>query len=374
MKSCIIIRTNTINDDVNEKLSLLKQYFNKDVYVFVENYKNQNLYTYRDNNIITIGKQFLLENNLAYFAKCGWQCGDYILYAASELLKDYDYFWMTEPDLSFTVNIIDFFRKFESINDDLLGVAFGSRKKNWTWHKSAEIISSEVKGLYFPFLRVSSNALLYAFNKRKEYSSLKQREGIDFSTESMIKDFANDESFIATTIYNNEKFKCSSLNKIVQNELDGLFSTHLPVLKEELGKKYAKNKIIHPVLDDKDKIKAKFNEFFYRFKNEKIISRMEQIICSFSEEYFENLTGISVSEIRLYYLLSENAIDFSWMNHEENPHFIKNMLLDYFKLAKLKKVKDSITLLLLYIQVNEFLDSEMMNEINIEVKKMDIVN
>lgn len=349
LKTCVILRTNKIDKEVNSKYEYLSNHLHHNVYIIVEQFSNENLYIEKDENTIYVGRKFLINNQLSYFPLCGWQCGDYILYAAYEILSQYDFYWLVEPDLYFLVDIISYFKKIDLLNDDLLGPNLGIRSENWMWSQYAKIINQNVYGLQFPFLRISNSAIAYCLEQRKEYCSRPEIKKLDFFSKQILP-FCNDESFLATTLVNNKLFKCNSLNKKSFFELETYFSVNYPILKEEINSSYLQNKIIHPLLDSDDdinKIRKKFRTMS-KIKSGLLIYRMEQILDCISKKKFESLTNISINEIR-YLFLTENIkpIDYSFMRFF-HFHKIKKLLYDYFFLAKLTNTLESEYLLNLY--------------------------
>lgn len=313
MKHCVIIRSQDSNDDSVLRLkNKLCNYFKDNIYVVIEKFDDPNLSIEKQGNIILVGRKFLDENGLQYFPRCGWQCGDYILYAVENILKEYDYIWLTEPDLYFTFDVEKFFNRTLEFNDDLLGIHYGSRPISWNWYPTMTEKYDNIKGLYFPFLRISRRAISYCKNKRSEYKNEKHLKKVDFLKDGMINEYANDEVFIATTLGNAKDFKCLSINKFANDFLVDHFSTHLPILVSELNESYLKDKIIHPLIDNPVKIKSKFNEYFRKKHNPIMLSkRMNEIISSNGIEVWNKLTELDPKDIKDAAIEKSNEIFFN---------------------------------------------------------------
>ena len=300
MNHCVIIRMQHVNKCVTNLYDKLSEYFGDNVYMFSEHYNDQELNFKISDGIVYIGRQFLENNGLKYFPKCGWQCGDYILYAAAQLLPKYDYYWLVEPDLYFTVDITIFFNKFEAFNYDLIAVEYGKRNYNWFWYASMkELYNDNIAGCLFPFIRISKLAILFCFKKRQEYSELESIKKFDFSKNRIFKEYANDEAFVGSTLKNSLNYRCISMNEISPDELDGFFSTAVPILSSELNESYLVNKIIHPVKENNEIIKKKLIILYNNeHKRAYFIKRMEQIISSMGEDFWFELTGLDPKVVK----------------------------------------------------------------------------
>ena len=318
--SVVLVRTNKLDENTRKITKLVCPYFQSNVYIVLEDYSNKNLTIELKGNVITLGGKFLEESKLQYFPKVGWQCGDYILYGASKVLN-YDYFWLVEPDLRFTLDVNELFSKLEKNDHDLIGIHFGYREPNWSWYPSmTDLYKDKISGLYFPFLRISKNAVDFCLQKRIEYKNIPSIKSLNFEGTGMIKEYANDEAFIATTLRNN-RFSCISMNKLTDDELKEYFSTELPILEDELGQAYLQGKIIHPVLSDPHRTRIKFKNFL-RSRNspKKLEKRMCEIINSLGAA-----TWIKYSEIEPHIIRDRCMSD----NIESSQSEASNELFDY---------------------------------------------
>lgn len=279
MHSCAIIRTNELNEEVNIIRNQLLKYFNSEsIYILIEDYIDDSYSLFVDGNNISVGRGFLEEKGLKYFPRAGWQCGDYILYAAYEILKDkFDYFWITEPDLRLNIDVEDFFKTFESKTHDLVGIHFGYRQDIWSWYNSMSFLYEKISGLYFPFLRISGRAIEFLCKKRSEYKNHQEIKNLNFDTEIMIQEYANDEAFVGTTLRNNG-FDCVSLNKYADDYIKGYFSTEFPILEQETNFNYAHNKILHPVLNNWDRIFSKLDIIYNKYPIERVNKRVSEML------------------------------------------------------------------------------------------------
>lgn len=339
MASAALIRTNGLEDISSIKNQLLEYFDTNDIYVLIEDFANDSYDTYKGvDNSLKVGKKFLEKNELKYFKRAGWQCGDYIIYAARmEVEKKYDYYWIVEPDLRLNINVPSFFKKFESKTEDLIGVYFGYRKDNWGWYDSMSFLySGKVSGLYFPFLRVSAQAVDFLLKKRVEYGKLEEISRLNFASTSLIKDYANDEAFVASTLRNND-FNCIAINEFYEDLISGYFSTEFPISEIEEKSPYLRNKIAHPVLSNWDRIFAKLGLIYKKYPAEIVNKRVNEMISN---------EGIS-DEIKLKlktYLRKNSSLVNAVENNEtkiiNSGSIISNELLLKSKDGSLKKVQD----------------------------------
>ncbi|MGO2734671.1 acyltransferase [Psychrobacter sp.] len=338
MASAALIRTNGLEDISSIRKQLLEYFDTNDIYVLIEDFANDSYDTYRGvDNSLKVGKKFLEENNLQYFKRAGWQCGDYMLYAARmELEKKYDYYWIVEPDLRLNINVPSFFKKLEGKTEDLIGIYFGYRKNNWGWYGSMSFLYPEkVSGLYFPFLRVSAQAVDFLLKKRVEYGRLEEIRRLDFTSNSLIKDYANDEAFVASTLRNNG-FNCIAVNDFSEDLISGYFSTEFPISELEEKSPYLKNKIAHPVLSNWDRIFSKLGLIYKKYPAEIVNKRVNEMI---SNESISNEVKLKLKT----YLRPNNslvAIESNEISTVKPSNLISNELLLQSKDGSLKKVQD----------------------------------
>lgn len=274
--SCIIIRTNILDSSLDDIKLQAKEYFDSpDIYIFIENFQDEALVIERlESNIYIVGRGFLEEKGLLYFLRAGWQCGDYLLYAAYEILKDnYDYYWMIEPDVRFTIEPKKFFSSFENNQDDLIGVFYGDRGFRWNWYKaSSSLYPNHVKGMIFALVRLSSEALSFSLEKRTESFKGVFLDEVFLEKPRVPIHVPNDEGFIATTLYNNN-YKCSSFNKYFPELFENSFSNR-PIHPIELSNDYFKNKVVHPVLENWDIILRKLKINFLQYNMDSNLQRV----------------------------------------------------------------------------------------------------
>lgn len=250
MKNCIVIRAVSIDKPTVELRSYLESYFRKSVYIALDCFANDEIDVDVDGNIIKVGKKFLNSNGLRYFPRAGWQCGDYIYYAVSYALEDFSHIWMIEPDVRITLPPAEFFERCEAIPDDLLGVTLGERRENWGWYRSIHGFYDEKKvyGMYFPISRLSRGAIRFLMEKRAEYCASNRVAGLDFKSSGLIRLFANDEAFVATTV-RTHGLSSRTLQSICGDAFSGYFTTEVPVLEAEVDHPSMIGKVIHPVCD-----------------------------------------------------------------------------------------------------------------------------
>lgn len=247
-RDCLLIRATNKSAAEVQLANSLSSYFGRHIYYLIDRYSDENTnIIFTEDKQIHIGKQFLDLNSLPYFPRVGWQCGDICLYAAAVTIPYYDYYWVVEPDVNITVkNKKDLMHRIGNKNSDLIGSNFGKRGPKWWWHKTmANTSNNNVYGSCFPFSRFSYDAILYLLNRRKDYF----RDHLSNSdTSKNTRLIANDESFVATTLYNGG-YSCASLVE-AHPELMTHFSANTPIHKDELP--FLLDKIVHPVCTDQN--------------------------------------------------------------------------------------------------------------------------
>jgi len=174
--------------------------------------------------------------------KCGWRCGDYAYYVAREAFPDYDFYWLTEPDVWVnTAELADVMAEFAASTADFLASRLRPAHAGWDWHRTMANRYAQVYGCIFPITRLSARAIDHAHAARR---AARQRP-----SEQVFASWPNDEVFVATELMNHN-FACADLNDV----RPGTYTEHslrtgLPHDREDLLSAPPDGLIYHPVRD-----------------------------------------------------------------------------------------------------------------------------
>lgn len=175
--------------------------------------------------------------------RAGWQCGDYFAYHVRKEYPDFEHYWMIEPDVYFAFDDVRrIFHRTSRSDADMIGVHFGRRPASWGWHHAMSQLYPAVFGVGVQFIRLSAAAVDHLHAERARLS-LQMNETTAFQ-------WANDESFVATVLANDEKWQCLDLSEIFRRTVYSRESlrTSLPFLLEDLKAAETDKLIYHPVL------------------------------------------------------------------------------------------------------------------------------
>lgn len=239
-RHCFIIR----HAGQSERLALLMQQFRQlttaDYYVFEERFADPHSLT---QPIATdhwlIGHDYLSNNQLYAAKHTGWQCGDYIAYAARDLLPDYDYYWVMDDDIAINMPLDEFIRLTAELTQDCLACEFAPRNASWMWYSSmATTFPQAVYGMLYCLVRLSGRAIDQM--KAHRIKTIPQGEGR--------LAYPNDEAFTGTILMH-LGFSCADLKKELPDIFQPYFTLTRPILVDELPADHTQGKVLHPVCD-----------------------------------------------------------------------------------------------------------------------------
>lgn len=295
-----------------------------DIFIIQECFNNPAFSkSYIYNNHLYLSVNFLAQENLKFFKKCGWQCGDYILYAARKFFPDYDFYWLVDDDLVFNCNFDDFIYETNKFDEDLISYSFSERDFTWDWTKSLNGYRKyKIYGMLFCILRMSAKAIDFLKKSRVEYNL-----EFDLNSRKNLNEYANDEVFTATLLKNNN-YSIIDICKIVPELFDMHFTLTRPILIDELNFPYLKNKILHPVCSierSREKVKKRLINKEYS----SLIDRFYEVYSFLGAEACLDYFGVDVKMVFQDYF-GENEI--------LNLHTLNFALKNKLKSSYVKKI------------------------------------
>ena len=110
---------------------------------------------------IGLNRAMVAAAGLVNLDRWGWQCGDYFLILAQQILTAYEHFWMVEPDV--LINYADlsaFFGLFAADESDLWVASLGHYGNDWFWYPAMQNFSpGPIGGCFYPLLRSSARLI-----------------------------------------------------------------------------------------------------------------------------------------------------------------------------------------------------------------------
>jgi hypothetical protein len=182
----------------------------------------------------------LRELGLLPHPKCGWRCGDYAYYVARQAVPDYDFYWLTEPDVWVnTADLAGFMAAFGASTADFLASRLRPASAGWDWTCTMADRYAQVFACIFPITRLSGRAIDHLHAARR---AARQRPSDAV--------FApNDEVFTATELMNHG-FACADFNEVQPGSAtEYSLRTGLPHDREDLLRAPPDGLIYHPVRD-----------------------------------------------------------------------------------------------------------------------------
>ena len=172
-----------------------------------------------------------------------WRCGDYGLYAARQLLPDYDGFWMIEPDARLkSARPSDILSRFPACSEvDFLAGRLRPAEADWDWARTIQPEDGPVWRCLFAVVRVSAAAIDALYAERRRASIVHRARGRDSEA------WPNDEAFVASTLAR-LGFTCRDLNDFGQIYDEAGFSFWLPISQREFDTSGRDGWLYHPVL------------------------------------------------------------------------------------------------------------------------------
>ncbi|WJS86012.1 hypothetical protein [Paracoccus sp. TOH] len=243
MRELILIRTHFYCEATERFYNYLKSTSNRDI-AFVCDETNGNVDVGCGKVKISISADTIREMGLYVPSNFGWLCGDYFIYAASQLLRGYDRYWLLESDVRLSMSSsANFFDAFSEDFSDIFAFHVYKAKSNWYWYKPMSHFECDVYACLFPFIGITRAAADFAFSARKEIS--KTFDGVVPRSER--RRWPNDESFLMTTLMANG-FTCRNMNDGAIKYITGeTFGVGLPKSDIRLSKQDPDGMIYHPV-------------------------------------------------------------------------------------------------------------------------------
>jgi len=292
LKTAALIRTVEIDGNVQRLERELKPYFGEHIYFMVERYADADVSTLRvEGKSVLVGRGFLEKHGLPWFPKIGWQCGDFMYYAAAETFLAYDFFWLVESDVSIRTDVPALFSSIDTSPTDFLGVAFGKSPESWKFHDSmVNIAGDDIFTCFYPISRLSRTAALHLLAKRTEYSALPFYRDHTWSVgnDSL---YPNDEAFTATVLMQ-DGFSCQPLNHMLPKDMLSDCTKLFVIHPAELP--FIVDRIVHPVGEGAvavKKLRVALADHSGQIAHLK--RRMEEFSARLGPENWENFSGVS---------------------------------------------------------------------------------
>lgn len=244
------IRTHQWTNQEDHLYNRLLQYFSKEqIFIVVDEIaKSVDLPAHVQKlslNLAFINEYKLLNYN-HYNHSVAWLCGDYFYYVMKANINA-DFYWLIEPDVSFTFSSISsFFSKFEDIKDDGLVCNFWEINENSDWFKSSHLIHSQAYTCLFPINRLSALAVEKCLVERQRISWLYQENNTVSSFDNKLGiNFPNDETIVANTLVK-EKLIINDFRKYLPNSFEFLsYATWFVISQQETL--LPENQVLHPM-------------------------------------------------------------------------------------------------------------------------------
>jgi hypothetical protein len=198
-KSVLLLRTHYVDDAVERLADRYQRESGLDLVVVVDESAGAVTLPARFRKI-GINRAMVAAAGLVNLDRWGWQCGDYFLILAQQILPDYAHFWMVEPDV--LINYADlsaFFGLFAADESDLWVASLGHYGSDWFWYPAMQQFApGPVGGCFYPVLR-SSARLIHAIATMRR--SMRAQMGL--ASENGVvqidpKLYPNDEGVTAT--------------------------------------------------------------------------------------------------------------------------------------------------------------------------------
>jgi hypothetical protein len=182
----------------------------------------------------------LRELGLLPHPKCGWRCGDYAYYVVRQACPDYDFYWLTEPDVWVnTHDLAGFMAAFDGSDADFLASRLRPANTAWDWYRTMAGRYAAVYACIFPITRLSGRAI--------DHLHAARRAARQPPSDVVFESWPNDEVFVATELMNHG-FACADLNAVrTGSYTDYSLRTGLPHDRETLQTAPQDGLIYHPV-------------------------------------------------------------------------------------------------------------------------------
>ncbi|HQT88319.1 MAG TPA: hypothetical protein PK677_07150 [Acidiphilium sp.] len=149
---------------------------------------------------IGINRAMLVAAGLVNLDRWGWQCGDYFLILAQQILTEHEYFWMVEPDVLINYSDLSaFFGLFEGDDSDLWVATLGHYGDDWFWYGAMRrFYQGAIGGCFYPVLRISARLIRVIGSVRQAMTELMGLVGDDRVVRIDPTQYPNDEGVTAT--------------------------------------------------------------------------------------------------------------------------------------------------------------------------------
>ena len=255
-KNAFAVRCHEIGDKEKHLYRYAQAYFGKDNTFFVINNDPKKIKVPEGfNHIIFHHDVILSKDNLFWPRDCGWRCGDYCYYAMHNALSGYDFFWLAEPDVKICCdNPATFFSEFEKKEEDFLATFLGVASSKLFFYPTAKVLEAEPMSGLFPVTRLRADKVSKLYEIRQKVSTR------FIKRELMPRDYPNDEIFVAT-VSRRIGLSCAALDKLSSFDFSLFRSDKFSFFLKEDVKDVKGRFLIHPMLDEKEYIRKKVNNF-----------------------------------------------------------------------------------------------------------------
>ena len=254
-KSAFAVRCHTFGKAEARLYDFAKEYFGKENTFLVLNTEESLDVPSEFNKIIFNAKKILNDKELFWQPDTGWRCGDYSYYAMHQVLSEYKYFWLAEPDLRFcNATAADFFEELENFDFDFLAPFLNVASEKLDFFHTAKVLEAQPMSCLFPLTRLSTRSVPKLYDIRKKISKKFFNGSIPASA------YPNDEIFIAT-VTRRLGMKCAAIDKISSSNFLLLRSDPENVLLEEQVETIKADMVMHPVLSEERFLENRKNQF-----------------------------------------------------------------------------------------------------------------
>jgi hypothetical protein len=149
---------------------------------------------------IGISRAMVVAAGLVNLDRWGWQCGDYFLILAQQILTEHTYFWMVEPDVLIHYSTLStFFDVFDGDESDLWVATLGHYGEDWFWHAAMRrFCAGPIGGCFYPLLRISARLIRAIASSRRAMTQSLGLVGDNRVVQIDPTQYPNDEGITAT--------------------------------------------------------------------------------------------------------------------------------------------------------------------------------
>lgn len=290
MRSLVGIRTHRWTDEEERLYQRLHPVLGDDLVAVVHN-PSENFKA--PIPIVPMTDAWVANEGLRHDVEYGWLCGDYAFYALRAERPDYDFYWLVEPDVYFSSSPDGFFKSFDTVETDLLGLDprpfhFGHR---WT-----EGMPGGMDFIYaiFALTRMSGRAL----------DTLKPLR-VEMGKRDIFKrKYPNDELFSYSHVNSDPDLTVGNLRDHAAEWFqDSVFDTEPDMLINVIEDKQLSNTVLHPVRS----IDAVKSSLAKRLTGRTIyVQRMSETFAYFTDQDIDDVLEDVKKELRHKMAVSRN--------------------------------------------------------------------